>query len=51
MIGKIIDALQAFEYYGETKTIEIAKGKYELVYTLKDAKRKVIRIVKMLQND
>jgi len=51
MIGKIIDALQAFEYYGETETIEIAKGKLELVYTLKDAKRKVIRIVKMLQND
>ena len=51
MIGKIIDALQAFEYYGETETIEIAKGKLELVSTLKGAKRKVIRIVKMLQND
>jgi len=51
MICKIIDALQAFEYYGQTETIEIAKGKYELVSTLKGAKRKVIRTIKMLQND
>jgi hypothetical protein len=48
MIGKIIDALQAFEYYGQTETIEIAKGKYELVKDCKDLKVKIKRSFKFI---
>jgi len=48
MIAKIIDALQAFEYYGETETIEIAKGKYELITDVKDLKQKVKRAYKII---
>ena len=48
MIAKIIDALQAFDYYGESETIEIAKGKYELITDVKDLKQKVKRAYKII---
>ena len=51
MIAKIIDALQAFDYFGESEAIEIAKGKHELVHTFKDAKVKILRKIKMLSHD
>tara|TARA_R110000796_G_scaffold463_4_gene1493 strand:- start:786 stop:938 length:153 start_codon:yes stop_codon:yes gene_type:complete len=46
MISKIIDALNAFDYYGESETIEIAKGKYELATDFTKAKRKLKRLTK-----
>jgi hypothetical protein len=51
MIAKIIDALQAFNYYGESDIIEIAKGKYKLPETIKEGKEKLKRQFKMIRND
>ena len=51
MISKIIDALQAFDYYGESDIIEIAKGKYKMPETIKQGKEKLKRQFKMIRND
>ena len=51
MIAKIIDALQSFDYYGESDIIEIAKGKYKLPETIKEGKEKLKRQFKMIRND
>lgn len=51
MIATIIDALQAFDYYGESEVIEIAKGKYKYAETLKEGVNKLKRIVKAPKND
>ena len=51
MISKIIDALQAFDYYAESETIEIAKGKYKMSETIKEGKEKLKRQFKMIRND
>jgi hypothetical protein len=51
MISKIIDALQAFDYYAESEIIEIAKGKYKMPETIKQGKEKLKRQFKMLRND
>jgi hypothetical protein len=51
MISKIIDALQAFDYYAESETIEIAKGKYKIPETIKQGKEKLKRQFKMIRND
>lgn len=44
MIAQIIKILQSNEFYGAGEFTEVAKGKYELVSRLKDAKRKIKRI-------
>ena len=41
---EIIKALQAFDYYGAGKCVEIAKGKHELDYSWSTTKRKIKRI-------
>ena len=51
MISKIIDALQAFDYYAESEIIEIAKGKYKMPETIKQGKEKLKRQFKMIRND
>ena len=51
MISKIIDALHAFDYYGESSAIEIAKGKHQLPTTFKIAREKLKRQLKMIGND
>lgn len=51
MIGKIIDALNAYEYYGETNEIDIAKGKYSLPSTLKGGIYQAKRILKKPKDD
>tara|TARA_R110000782_G_scaffold107790_4_gene196211 strand:+ start:1187 stop:1345 length:159 start_codon:yes stop_codon:yes gene_type:complete len=51
MISKTIDALQAFDYYGESEVIEIAKGKYQLATDFSKAKRKLKRLTKPVKND
>tara|TARA_R110000823_G_scaffold103486_1_gene220986 strand:- start:11 stop:166 length:156 start_codon:yes stop_codon:yes gene_type:complete len=51
MISKIIDALQAFDYYAESEIIEIAKGKYKMPETIKEGKEKLKRQFKMIRND
>lgn len=43
MIQEIIKALQANEHYGISENIEIAKGKYEIVASWKECKRKIKR--------
>jgi hypothetical protein len=43
MIPKIIELLQSNDFYNVSETVEIAKGKYEKVETIKDAKQKFKR--------
>jgi hypothetical protein len=43
MIPKIIELLQANDFYNVSETVEIAKGKNEIVKTVKDAKQKLKR--------
>ena len=43
MIPKIIELLQANDFYNVSETVEIAKGKNEIVTTIKDAKQKFKR--------
>ena len=44
MIAETIRLLQSNEFCGVSKTVEIAKGKYEKVYTFKDAFKKIKRL-------
>ena len=44
MIAKIIDLLHTNDFYNVSKTVEIAKGKHELVTNFKDAKEKLKRV-------
>jgi len=44
MIKGIIDLLQANEYYGQSETIDIAKGRYALPTTWKDTFKWIKRI-------
>ena len=44
MIAETIRLLQNNEFYGVSENVEIAKGKYEKIYTLKDAFKKINRI-------
>ena len=46
MIAQIIRTLQSNEFYGAGEFTEIAKGKNEIARNWKDAKRKIIRIIK-----
>lgn len=43
MIKDIIDLLNTGDYYGESESIDIAKGKYELPYSWKDTFNKIKR--------
>lgn len=43
MIHLIFEMLALTEHYGVSETIEIAKGKYELVDNLADAKKQAKR--------
>jgi len=45
-IAETIRVLQSNDFYGESESIEIAKGKFEKVYTWKDAFKKIKRIWK-----
>jgi hypothetical protein len=51
MIAAVIDALQAFDYYGESEVIEIAKGKYKYAETLKEGVEKIKRQIKAPKDD
>ena len=44
MIKGIIDLLQTNEYYGQSETIDIAKGRYALPTTWKDTFKWIKRI-------
>jgi hypothetical protein len=44
MIAQLIDILNLQEYYGESKTIDIAKGRYENPTTWKSAGKLIKRI-------
>jgi len=44
MIQNIIDLLQYSEYYGVSKSVDIAKGKYKIPYTWNELKKKLKRI-------
>ena len=40
---EILDLLHSQDFYGISETVEIAKGKYELVTSYKDVKEKLKR--------
>ena len=44
MINNIIDLLQYSEFYGQSRAIDTAKGKYKIPYTWDEAKRLLKRI-------
>ena len=44
MIPKIIELLQTNDFYNVSETVEIAKGKHEMVGNFKDAKEKIKRL-------
>ena len=44
MIKNIIDLLVINEYYGVTRSIDTAKGKYKIPYTWKQAGKQLKRI-------
>jgi len=46
MLKETLDLLMNNDFYGEGKNIEIAKGKNQYVSTIKDARRKIKRIIK-----
>jgi len=43
MIKNILDMLRLQEHYGVSENIEIAKGKYEMAKSIKDAFQKIKR--------
>jgi hypothetical protein len=44
MISQLIDILSMQEYYGQSKTIDAAKGRYELPTTWKSTGKLIKRI-------
>ena len=50
MIRNILDLLQLDEFYGKTENIEIAKGKYQLPKTIKQAYKQGKRQLKNLKD-
>jgi len=50
MIQNILNLLQFDEFYGKSENIEIAKGKYELPTTIKQALKQSKRQLKNLKN-
>lgn len=49
MLKQIIELLQMEDHYGQSETIEIAKGKYELPTTWKIGKRQIKRQIQWLK--
>ena len=43
MIGIIVELLNMDDYYGVSESIDIAKGKYKVPMTFKDARDKINR--------
>jgi hypothetical protein len=44
MIKSIIDLLAMKEFYGISREVDIAKGKYKIPYSFKEAKQQIKRI-------
>jgi hypothetical protein len=44
MIKNIIDLLQLKDYYGVSKEVDIAKGKYEIPKTIEGAIKQIKRV-------
>jgi hypothetical protein len=44
MIKNVIDLLVMSEYYGTSRSIDIAKGKYKIPYSWKEARKQLKRI-------
>jgi hypothetical protein len=50
MIRNILDLLQLDEFYGKSENIEIAKGKYQLPTSVKQAYKQAKRELKNISN-
>jgi hypothetical protein len=44
MIGKIIELLNASDWYGVSENIDIAKGKYKAISNMEEAKQQIKRL-------
>lgn len=49
MIKNILDLLALNEHYGQSEVIEIAKGKYKRITTIKEFKTQIKRQLKWLK--
>ena len=49
MIKHILDLLALHEHYGQSEVIEIAKGKYKRITTIKEFKTQIKRQLKWLK--
>jgi len=45
----VIDMLRSNDFFGGGHNVEVAKGKYQIVSTWRDAKTKIKRIIKAKQ--
>ena len=50
MIGQIIQLLQISDFYGVSKNIDIAKGKYKIETTVKGTFKQGVRKLKAQRN-
>jgi hypothetical protein len=46
MIKNILDLLQFDNFYGVSKSIDIAKGYYQIPKSFSDGKKQLIRVIK-----
>ena len=51
MIEELIKTLQSANWYGVSDNVEIAKGKYEKIYSFKEGVEKIYRNYKMRNHD
>lgn len=51
MIRNILDLLKLDEFYGKSENIEIAKGKYQIPITVKQAYKQGKRTLKNLKHN
>jgi hypothetical protein len=51
MIKQILEMLRFDEFYAQSETIEIAKGKYKLTSTVKDRYKQGKREIKWLKKE
>jgi hypothetical protein len=49
MIKQILELLSLHEHYGQSEIIEIAKGKYQRITTIKEFKTQIKRKIKWLK--
>jgi len=50
MIAQLIQLLQISDFYGQSEFIDIAKGKFKIETTVKEAYKQGVRKIKAIRN-